>query len=223
MTQALTMDEAAQALHVKARWLRYWIAAHPVDALGKPLLCSDGTEQDIRAGDILRIRACIREEERCRLSSIGVTGHLELPGNVGPAGRRQRISGSCKTENKGHRGAVRLRNRKAILGRSFRWSVSSPDVRRAAAAVPRPASRSLPAAGRGVFQGTFVKDINSGTIRQMAIELFGHCSGSSRNRLAITPTQSVINHAAESGLCRRSGSSAFRSRRRRRNPRRCRG
>lgn len=53
------------------------------------------------------------------------------------------------------------------------------------------------------FKDALVKDIRPATIKQMAMELFGHCSGASRNRLAITPAQSVINFAAESELCQR--------------------
>jgi integrase len=37
----------------------------------------------------------------------------------------------------------------------------------------------------------------------MAMELYGHCSGASRNRLAIIPVQAIINLCAESGLCQR--------------------
>jgi integrase len=50
---------------------------------------------------------------------------------------------------------------------------------------------------------TLVKDINPGMIQTMAMKLYGHCSGASRNRLAIIPAQAVINFAAESGLCSR--------------------
>ena len=35
----------------------------------------------------------------------------------------------------------------------------------------------------------------------MAIELFPHYSGASKNRVAIVPTQAIINHAAELQLC----------------------
>lgn len=53
------------------------------------------------------------------------------------------------------------------------------------------------------FKDTLVKDIKPGTIKQMAMELYGHCSGASRNRLAIIPAQAVINFNAESELCQR--------------------
>jgi integrase len=53
------------------------------------------------------------------------------------------------------------------------------------------------------FKDTLVKDIKPGMIKQMAMELFGHCSGASRNRLAVSPTQAIINFNAESELCQR--------------------
>lgn len=53
------------------------------------------------------------------------------------------------------------------------------------------------------LKDTLVKDIKPGTIRQMAMDLFGHCSGASRNRLAVIPAQAIINYAAESDLCPR--------------------
>lgn len=53
------------------------------------------------------------------------------------------------------------------------------------------------------FKDTLVKDIKSGTITTMAMELYGHCSGASRNRLAIIPAQAIINFNAESELCQR--------------------
>ena len=71
---ALTLDEAAQALRVSRRWLEYWLAAHPVDAAGSPFYVPMGRRKTFEQNDIARIRACIREEERCRLSSIGVRG-----------------------------------------------------------------------------------------------------------------------------------------------------
>jgi integrase len=54
------------------------------------------------------------------------------------------------------------------------------------------------------YLGTMlVKDITPDTIQAMAMKLYGHCSGTSRNRLAIIPAQAIINHAAESKLCQR--------------------
>lgn len=53
------------------------------------------------------------------------------------------------------------------------------------------------------FKTLLVKDITPAAIQTMAMALYGHCSGASRNRLAIIPAQAIINHAAESGLCQR--------------------
>ena len=53
------------------------------------------------------------------------------------------------------------------------------------------------------LKDTLVKDITQDTIIQMAMKLYGHCSGASRNRLAIVPAQAVINNAAKSKLCQR--------------------
>lgn len=51
------------------------------------------------------------------------------------------------------------------------------------------------------MKDTLVKDITQDTITKMAMKLYGHCSGASRNRLAIIPAQAVINYAARSKLC----------------------
>jgi hypothetical protein len=71
-TPALTFSEAASALRVSRRWLEYWLAAHPVDAGGNPFYVPMGRRKTFEPNDIARIRACIREEERCRLKSLGV-------------------------------------------------------------------------------------------------------------------------------------------------------
>jgi len=46
-----------------------------------------------------------------------------------------------------------------------------------------------------------VKDINAGSIRQAAIEIYPNCTGASRNRQVIVPMQAIINHCAEMALC----------------------
>lgn len=60
------------------------------------------------------------------------------------------------------------------------------------------------------FKDTLVRDIKAATIKKMAMELFGHCSNTSRNRLAIIPTQAIINFAADSELCARIHVKRFR-------------
>jgi len=46
-----------------------------------------------------------------------------------------------------------------------------------------------------------VADINSGSIRQAAIDLYPNAKNSTRNRQVIVPMLAVINHCAELGLC----------------------
>jgi integrase len=46
-----------------------------------------------------------------------------------------------------------------------------------------------------------IADINAGSIRQMAIDLYPTAKNSTRNRQAIVPTLAVINHCAELNLC----------------------
>lgn len=53
------------------------------------------------------------------------------------------------------------------------------------------------------WKDTLIKDITAGAIRQSAIVLYPNASGATRNRQVIVPTQAVINHAAESDLCRK--------------------
>jgi integrase len=56
-------------------------------------------------------------------------------------------------------------------------------------------------AARDYFKDTLVKDITAQSIRRMALDLYGHCTNASKNRLGLTPVQSVINHCAEAELC----------------------
>ncbi|MCK1520187.1 site-specific integrase [Bradyrhizobium sp. 17] len=46
-----------------------------------------------------------------------------------------------------------------------------------------------------------IADINSGSIRQSAIDLYPNAKNSTRNRQVIVPTLAVINHCAELGHC----------------------
>ena len=151
--------------------------------------------------DIARIRACIREEERCRLSSIGVRGSGIIGAQLGPTGRRQRLHGSCQTENKDIAARLIAEIEKRYWDGYFDGPAAILTFRRAVA-LYRAAGKSdeFLTPVENYLGDTLVKDINSGIIRQMAIELFGNNSGASRNRRAITPTQAVINHCAESDL-----------------------
>lgn len=123
-------------------------------------------------------------------------------GTVGPTGRRQRLHGSCQTENKDIAARLVAEIEKRYWDGYFDGPSAVLTFRRAVA-LYRSAGKSdeflLPL--EDYLGDTLVKDINGGIIRQMAIELFGNNSGASRNRRAITPVQAVINHAAESDLC----------------------
>jgi integrase len=123
-------------------------------------------------------------------------------GTIGPTEKRERLGGSCKTGDKD----TASRQIAEIEARYWRGHFDGPGsiltFAQAAAqfeAAGKPPAHLAPI--KDYFKETLVKDITSGWVRTMAIELYGHCSGASRNRLAITPTQSIINFAAESDLC----------------------
>ena len=70
-SRSLTMAEAAEELgHKSRRWLQGWLAKHPVDATGNPYYTPVGRTKTLNDNDLARIRAALREEERCRLSSL---------------------------------------------------------------------------------------------------------------------------------------------------------
>jgi len=123
-------------------------------------------------------------------------------GTVGPDGKRERLHGSCYTEDK----AIAARQIIEIERRYWKGHHDGPETIltfREAANMHRAAGNSerflTPIEDH--FGDTLVKDITPGAIRQMALKLYGHCTGASRNRLAIVPARSVINTAAANGLC----------------------
>ena len=118
------------------------------------------------------------------------------------AGRRLR--GSCKTTDK----AIAARQIAEIEAKQWKCGFDGPQ----AVLTFAQAALAYRAAGKSdrflppiedYFKDTLVKDITPGSIRQMAIALFSHCSGASRNRMGILPAQAIINHAAELELCQR--------------------
>jgi integrase len=118
------------------------------------------------------------------------------------AGRRLR--GSCKTTDK----AIAARQALEIEWREWKCSFDGPQsvlTFAQAAIMYRAAGKSgrFLAPVEDYFKDALVKDIKAGTIKAMAISLYSHCTGASRNRLAIIPAQAVINFAAESELCQR--------------------
>jgi integrase len=74
---------------------------------------------------------------------------------------------------------------------------------------PKAAALYLGAGKSTRFQSTLVKywgdakiaELNSGSIRQAAVDLYPTAKNSTRNRQVIVPTLAVINHCAELGLC----------------------
>jgi integrase len=52
-----------------------------------------------------------------------------------------------------------------------------------------------------LWKDTPVKNIKPGSIRQAAVTLYPKAGPATRNRQVVSPTQAVINHAAEAGLC----------------------
>lgn len=123
-------------------------------------------------------------------------------GTIGPAERRSRLRGSCKTADKD----IAARQIAEIEANYWKGHFDGPGAVLTfgrAAQLYRDAGKSDRFLSRIVdhFKETLVKDIKAGTIRQMAIELYPNCTGASRNRMGIVPAQAVINFAAESELC----------------------
>lgn len=113
-----------------------------------------------------------------------------------------RLRGSCKTTDK----AVAARQVSEIETREWKSSFDGPQAVLTfaqAASLYRSAGKAdrFLATVEDYFRERLVKDINAGTIKQMALELYPNYSGASRNRAAIVPAQAVINHAAELQLC----------------------
>jgi integrase len=123
-------------------------------------------------------------------------------GTVGPTGKRRRLRGSCKTENKD----IAARQIAEIEDRYWKGHFDGP----AAILTFAQAARMYRAAGKSVrfldkveaYLGqTLVKDISEGSIQLMAKELYPNATGGSLNRMAVVVAQAVINHAAKSKLC----------------------
>jgi len=79
----LTLAQAATEIGVSKRWLQYWLAEHPVDAAGIPFYVPIGRNKRFEQSDLGRIKAAIREGERCRLNSIGATGSTIIAEQLG--------------------------------------------------------------------------------------------------------------------------------------------
>jgi hypothetical protein len=125
-------------------------------------------------------------------------------GTVGPAGKRRRLRGSCKTTDKD----IAARQIAEIENRYWKGHFDGPEAILTfvqAAKMYRAAGKSAKFLDRveDYLGSTLVKDISEGTIHVMARELYPEATGASLNRMAIVPAQAVINHAAKSKLCPR--------------------
>lgn len=123
-------------------------------------------------------------------------------GTIGPAERRSRLRGSCKTADKD----IAARQVAEIEANYWKGHFDGPGAILTfarAAELYRKAGKSDRFLDRieAHFKDVLVKDITAGAIRQMAIDLYPKCSNAGRNRQGITPAQAVINFAAESELC----------------------
>ena len=84
-----SMDGAAERLGISRRTLQGWLKAHPVDGHGEPFYSPFGNRKTFDEGDLARIRAAARENERCRLgnSQTVEVQHVHLyPGSQGVVG-----------------------------------------------------------------------------------------------------------------------------------------
>jgi integrase len=129
-------------------------------------------------------------------------GSWHYRGTIGPPERRARLRGSLKTSDK----AAAQREIADITARYWKGYQDGP----AAILTFEAAAMKYLAAGKSplfldpvkdYLGKTLVKDIRPSTIRQMAIDLYGHCKNTTRNRMGITPACAVINFMAKSELC----------------------
>lgn len=123
-------------------------------------------------------------------------------GTVGPNGRRKRVRLSLHTKIKDDAARQAAEIEKKYWDGHFDGPAS---VLTFASAALR--YRNAGKSGRFLkpiekyFGQTKVKDITEGAIYEMAKTLFPNCSGASLNRLAIVPTQAVINYSAKYKHC----------------------
>jgi integrase len=131
-------------------------------------------------------------------------GVYHYRGTVGPVGKRRLMRGSCKTTNKD----IAARQIAEIEANYWKGHFDGP----AAVLTFAYAAKLYRAAGKsdrflnrieGYLKHTLVKDITEGAVQLMAKELYPTCGNASLNRLVITPTVAVINHAAKQKLCTR--------------------
>jgi integrase len=129
-------------------------------------------------------------------------GFWHIDDTLGPPGRRVHVRQSTKTADK----AKAQRFATELEGKIWSGHFDGPEAIltfATAAQSYRAARMSDRFLGpiEGYLGVTLIKDIKPSTIRQMAIELYGHCDPQTQNRMGITPAQAVINFAAKAELC----------------------
>jgi len=128
-------------------------------------------------------------------------------GTVGPAGRSVRLRASCNTTDKDTAAREVANIEKRYWDGHFNGPGAILTFEQACVQFISDGKPCMVGAtdvvqkARDHFKNTPVKDINSAKIRAMTLELYGHCTNNSKNRMGIAPVQSVINHCAEMDLC----------------------
>lgn len=125
-------------------------------------------------------------------------------GTIGPAGKRRRMRGSCKTSNQD----IAARQVAEIEANYWKGHFDGPGAILTfahAVTLYRAAGKNDPFLDKVAAHlgHTLVKDITESSVQMMAKELYPNVSGASLNRLVIVPTLAVINNAARSRLCAR--------------------
>lgn len=125
-------------------------------------------------------------------------------GTVGRPGQRQRLRGSARTSDKAQAQQIAS----SIEERYWKSSLDGP----ASVLTFGDAAAIYLAAGKPhrfierivrYWKKTLIREITAGAIKQAATTLHPQAKGTTRNRQVIVPTQAIINHAAELGLCPR--------------------
>jgi integrase len=123
-------------------------------------------------------------------------------GTVGPPSARERLRGSTGTANK----ADAAREASIIEERYWKGHHNGPGAivtfdQACTMYLASGRSETFLVPIRKYFKDTPIKDVSATKIRTMTVELFGHVSNNSKNRMGIAPAQAVINFCAESELC----------------------
>lgn len=133
-------------------------------------------------------------------------GFWHYRGTIGPPERRARLRGSTGLQDTKANRPTAERQIAEIQARYWKGHHDGPG---AILTFEIAAQKYLAAGKSHLFVAPvlkylgmmLVKDIKPSTIRQMAIDLYGHCGKATQNRMGITPAQAIINFAASCELC----------------------